>query len=164
LIAAYNPNKWEELADMIIDIHGTRLTKMNECGVEYQILSWTSPGAQGYSDQEEAEGLAKRANDYMSEQCKKNPQRFGGFASLSMHDPHQAAQELKRAVKELGLLGAMINDFQEAENGTKMLWYDQPEYDPFWAMVQELDGTCSIYLTYSSPRLYTSAFAHQASL
>jgi 2,3-dihydroxybenzoate decarboxylase len=56
-----------------------------------------------------------------------------------MHDPHQAAQELKRAVKELGLLGAILNDFQEAENGTKMLWYDQPEYDPFWAMVQELD-------------------------
>jgi 2,3-dihydroxybenzoate decarboxylase len=58
-----------------------------------------------------------------------------------MHDPKQAAQELKRAVTELGLLGCMLNDFQEAENGTKMLWYDQPEYDPFWEMVQELDGT-----------------------
>jgi 2,3-dihydroxybenzoate decarboxylase len=56
-----------------------------------------------------------------------------------MHDPHQAAQELKRAIKELGLYGVMLNDFQEAENGTKMLFYDQPEYDPFWAMVQELD-------------------------
>ena len=58
-----------------------------------------------------------------------------------MHDPNQAAQEARRAIKELGLKGIMLNDFQEAENGTKMLFYDQPEYDPFWAAVQELDGT-----------------------
>jgi predicted TIM-barrel fold metal-dependent hydrolase len=76
LISAYNPSKWEDLADMIIDIHGTRLQKMNECGCEYQMLSWTSPGAQGRSDQKEAERVARRANDYMSEQCKKNPKRY----------------------------------------------------------------------------------------
>jgi predicted TIM-barrel fold metal-dependent hydrolase len=44
----------------------------------------------------------------MAEQCKKNPKRFSGFASVSMHDPKQAAQELRRAVKELGLVGAMF--------------------------------------------------------
>jgi predicted TIM-barrel fold metal-dependent hydrolase len=60
--------------------------------------------------------------------------------SVSMHDPHQAAKELERAVKELGLLGVMLNDFQEAEDSSKMLWYDQPEYDPFWAKVEELDS------------------------
>jgi hypothetical protein len=31
-----------------------------------------------------------------------------------MHDPHQAAQELRRAVKELNMVGAMLNDFQSA--------------------------------------------------
>jgi 2,3-dihydroxybenzoate decarboxylase len=62
-----------------------------------------------------------------------------------MHDPKQAAEELKRAVKELGLLGAILNDFQEAENGTKSLYYDTPEYDVFWAMVQELDGKIDLY-------------------
>jgi len=112
---------------------------MDEVGCEHQILSWTSHGAQGYSDPKEAEAAARRANDYMSEQCKKNPKRFSGFASLSMHDPHQAAQELERAIKELGLVGVILNDFQEANNGTKMLFYDQPEYDPFWAKLQELD-------------------------
>jgi 2,3-dihydroxybenzoate decarboxylase len=48
-----------------------------------------------------------------------------------MHDPHQAAQELKRAVQELGLLGAILNDFQEADNGTRMIWYDTPGILPF---------------------------------
>lgn len=57
-----------------------------------------------------------------------------------MHDPKQAAQELKRAVTELGLLGAILNDFQEADNGTRAIYYDTPDFDPFWAMVQELDG------------------------
>ena len=69
--------------------------------------SLTSPGPQGVADKAKAEGLARRANDYMAEQCKKNPKRFSGFASVSMHDPKQAAQELRRAVKELGLVGVM---------------------------------------------------------
>jgi 2,3-dihydroxybenzoate decarboxylase len=67
----------------------------------------TSPGPQGVANKEEAEHLAKIANDYMAQQVKKNPKRFSGFASLSMHDPKQAAQELRRAVKELGLVGCM---------------------------------------------------------
>jgi predicted TIM-barrel fold metal-dependent hydrolase len=87
--------------------------------------------------------------------------RFGGFASVSMHDPNQAAQELKRAVRELGLLGVMLNDFQEAEKGTKMLWYDQPEYDPFWAMVQELDGKFLNCSSNNSTLLHSPSFADQ---
>ena len=73
----------------------------------------------------------------MAKEVAKNPKRFAGFCVLSMHDPHQAAQELRRSVTELGLKGAIINDFQSAgEDGETMLMYDQPEYDPFWAAVQ----------------------------
>jgi hypothetical protein len=62
---------------------------------------------------------------------------------------------LERAVKELGMLGVILNDFQEAENGTKMLWYDQPEYDVFWAKVEELDGiTLSSRIFNTSSLLY----------
>lgn len=54
-----------------------------------------------------------------------------------MHDPDQAAQELRRSIIELGLKGAIINDFQSAgADGETMLMYDQPEHDPFWAAVQ----------------------------
>jgi 2,3-dihydroxybenzoate decarboxylase len=68
----------------------------------------TSPGPQGLANKEEAEKLATRANEYMAEQCAKNPERFSGFASVSMHDPNQAATELRRAIKELGLVGVMF--------------------------------------------------------
>jgi predicted TIM-barrel fold metal-dependent hydrolase len=73
-----------------------------------------------------------------------------------MHDATQAAQELKRAVKELGLLGAILNDFQETENGTKALYYDGPDYDPFWAMVQELDGNRRVCSSNFSTCVYSS--------
>ena len=48
----------------------------------------------------------------MAKEVAKNPRRFAGFASLSMHDPHQAAAELRRAITELGLKGAILNDYQ----------------------------------------------------
>ena len=51
------------------------------------------------------EELAGVTNDWITEQVKMNPQRFGAFASLSMHHPAQAAKELCRVVTELGLVG-----------------------------------------------------------
>jgi len=57
-----------------------------------------------------------------------------------MHRPEQAAKELRRAVKELGLVGAILNDWQSTgEDGNGMLLYDGEEYDVFWKEVQELD-------------------------
>ena len=85
----------------------------------------------------------------MAMQCAKDPKRFVAFAALSMHDPKTAAEELKRAIQELGFKGALINDFQSAgEDGETMIHYDQPEWDVFWKMVQDLD-TGRLQLTHS---------------
>jgi 2,3-dihydroxybenzoate decarboxylase len=59
-----------------------------------------------------------------------------------MHDAQQAATELRRAVKELGFVGAILNDFQTVSHPSgpdTFKLYDQPEYDVFWSVVQELD-------------------------
>ena len=64
-----------------------------------------------------------------------------------MHDPAQAAKELKRAVTELGFLGAILNDFQTVSQSGKddtFKMYDQLEYDVFWKQVQDLD--CPVYI------------------
>jgi 2,3-dihydroxybenzoate decarboxylase len=57
-----------------------------------------------------------------------------------MHRPAQAAQELRRAVKELGLVGAILNDWQATSDfdGNGILLFDTPDFDPFWEVVQEL--------------------------
>lgn len=124
----------------LLDIHDERLKSMDAHGVEYMLLSLTSPGAQGETDPEKATSVARIANDYLAGEVKKNPEQFGALAALSMHNAQDATDELRRAVKELGMFGAMINDFQsKGANAEEKVYFDTPDYDPFWQTVQELD-------------------------
>lgn len=121
------------------DIHTTRLSKMDATGVEYMLLSLTSPGPQGEHDPAEAHNIAYNANDWLAGQVAQNPARFGGFASVSMHDPVQAAAEARRAVKELGMFGVMLNDYQVVTPGGEgKKYYDAEEYRVFWKEIAEL--------------------------
>lgn len=119
---------------------------MDENGVDMMVLSLSSPGPQGQADPNEAAKLATLANDRLSEEVMKDPTRFAGLASLSMHDPAQAGQELRRCFAEKqGFVGVILNDYQSSgEGGNKMLSYDQPEYDAFWKVAEELD--CPVYI------------------
>ncbi|KAH9204915.1 hypothetical protein DL95DRAFT_471058 [Leptodontidium sp. 2 PMI_412] len=129
------------LFDRLVDIHDMRLKDMDAHGVEYMVLSLTAPGPQGELDVSSAESMATNANNYLAGEVSKNPQRFGAFAALSMHRPDQAAAELTRAVEKLGMLGGMINDYQAAgtEENEQKIYYDTPDYDPFWSVVESLD-------------------------
>jgi hypothetical protein len=77
------PGREDELVSDLMDIHSQRLERMDKYGVEYMILSVTSPGAQGFGDKAEAEAFAKEANDYLSKEAAKNPKRFGAFCVRS---------------------------------------------------------------------------------
>jgi 2,3-dihydroxybenzoate decarboxylase len=101
------------LTKALLDIHGERLARMDATGVEYMLLSLTSVSVQGEPDAAKAKAMAVNANDWLAREVAKNPKRFGGLASIAMHDAKDAAAELRRAVKELGMFGAIINDFQE---------------------------------------------------
>ncbi|KAF8578083.1 amidohydrolase 2 [Ramaria rubella] len=113
---------------------------MDESGVDFMVLSCATPCIQGISDPVAAEAMAKTVNNQLAEAIANNTLRFGGFAALAMHNATTAAQELKRAVNELGFLGALLNDYQQSgpDNET-LLYYDQPEYDVFWQMVTDLE-------------------------
>jgi 2,3-dihydroxybenzoate decarboxylase len=137
----------------LLDIHGERLKSMDEHGVEYMLLSLTSPGAQGEADPEKAKSMAKVANDYLAGEVGKNPKRFGAVAALSMHSAQDAAEELRRAVNDLGMFGAMINDFQsKGANAEEKVYFDTPDYDPFWETVQELDVPIYFHPRYAIPQ------------
>lgn len=64
----------------IIDITDTRLSKMDEFGVGYQVLSYTAPGVQDLFDPKAAADLAKEVNDYAGKVIKGREDRFGAFA------------------------------------------------------------------------------------
>lgn len=125
-------------ADRLVDIHGERLAKMDEHGVAHTILSLTAPGIQDFDEPKAAAAAAREVNDWVYQQVQKNPKRFSAFASLSMHNPKDASDELRRTVKEYGFVGALVNDNQRLPND-EAAWYDQPEWDEFWATVTELD-------------------------
>lgn len=78
----------DELVQDLLDIHNQRLQRMDKYGVEYMVLSVTSPGAQGFGDKAESEAFATEANDYLTKEFKKNPKRFGalcvGFHATSL--------------------------------------------------------------------------------
>lgn len=98
-----------DLGANLLDVHGTRLQQMDENGVEFMVLSLVSAGPQGVADKEGAEKLARVANDALSQEVMKNPNRFGGMVSLSMHDPAQASEELRRCWNELqGFVGVIL--------------------------------------------------------
>ncbi|MGC2122882.1 MAG: amidohydrolase family protein, partial [Xanthobacteraceae bacterium] len=130
---------WQEVKARVLDIHDRRLREMDENGIELFLLSLNAPAVQAIPDKARAAEIARKANDYLAEQVQKRPDRFQGFAALAMQDPEIAARELERCVKELGFRGALVNGFSQVNDPDTILYYDLPQYRPFWATVERLD-------------------------
>jgi len=95
-------------------INDKRLKDMDEAGIDMQVISPVC-FQDGLVDPTEATALASLTNDDVYEITKKYPKRFAGFAGLACQDPDSAAKELERAVKQLGLKGAMIYSHVQGE-------------------------------------------------
>ena len=66
------------------------------------------PGLE-HSPAAKAVPVARAFNDRVAEAIAAHPDRFAGFAALPTADPAAAADELARAVGELGFKGALVN-------------------------------------------------------
>ncbi|MFL9998725.1 amidohydrolase family protein, partial [Paraburkholderia sediminicola] len=133
------PSYWVELKHRLLDIQDRRIDEMDRNGVELMILSLNAPTVQAMADTKAAYDLSRRANDFLAEQVARRPNRFKGFAALPMQSPELAASELERCVKELGFVGALVNGFSQVEGSDGVLYYDLPQFRPFWATVEALD-------------------------
>ena len=128
-----------ELRQRVLDVGSGRIAEMDRGGVEICILSHIAAGIQAIPSVSQATALSRRVNDYLAEHIAKYPKRLKGFASLPLQDPQAAAQELTRCVRELGFCGALVNGFSQIGEMDSAVFYDLPQYRPFWATVQELD-------------------------
>ncbi|KAJ7074686.1 amidohydrolase 2 [Mycena amicta] len=145
----------------LLDIHNQRLRAMDAAGVDFVVLSCANPCTQGIADQATAEAAARTFNDDLAAAISNNTLRFGGFATLAMHDPSVAAQELRRAVVELRFLGALLNDYQiSGPNNDTLLFYDQPAYDIFWETVTELDVPVYLHPRTNIKEIQTLLYGH----
>jgi 2,3-dihydroxybenzoate decarboxylase len=135
----FGAHVWPELSHRLTDFQDKRLRLMDEAGIEIMIASLNAPAVQAIPDVKRAVSVAREANDVLAAECAKRPDRFLGVAALAMQDPEEAARELERCVKELGFVGALVNGFSQVGEANSWVYYDLPQYRPFWAMVEKLD-------------------------
>jgi len=96
------------LLDQLCDLGEKRIADMDAAGIDVQVLSLTSPGAEQL-DVAEAMALAREANDRLADAIQGHPTRFAGFATLPTAAPDAAAAELERTICAYGFKGAAIN-------------------------------------------------------
>jgi 2,3-dihydroxybenzoate decarboxylase len=123
----------EDIRRRLPDFTELRLPEMDRTGVDVQVLSLTSPGVQMQPDTRLAVADAQTANDYLASVIARHPARFGGLAAVALQDPDAAAAELARAVTDLGLSGALVNDH------TLGHYLDEPQFESFWNELERLD-------------------------
>ena len=101
------PARRPGLKESLWEAGPARLARMDEAGVDVQVLSVPPPGTQNL-DAAEAVALARHANDFLAEHVSAQPNRFAAFATLPTPDPEAAATELQRSVTQLGMVGALV--------------------------------------------------------
>ena len=146
------PEVLRDLAARLVDFDGQRLEEMDRAGIDYTILSQTGPSVQGEESAQLAISSAAECNDFLAKQIARHPSRFGGFATLPMHTADAAARELTRTVKEFGFKCALVNGHTQGR------YYDDRAYDPFWAVLQELDVPLYLHPTACCSASYLTAF------
>jgi predicted TIM-barrel fold metal-dependent hydrolase len=137
-LAPGKPNPMELLSE----IGEKRFKSLDDAGVTVQVLSNSGPGPD-LMPGPTGTALAREVNDYLAEVIAKHPKRFAGFAALPMATQDACADELRRAVKDLKLVGAMIHGTCEGR------FLDHPSYDGLLAAAVELD--VPIYIHPSIP-------------
>ncbi len=134
------PGVGGDLGRVLSDIEDLRLPAMDRFGIERQVLSASSPSIQGLVDANEAVRLSSLFNDRLAEVVARHPTRFSGFAALPLQDPSAAARELERAVRDLGLSGALINGH------TNGLYLDHPSLRVVWETAEGLGVPISLHV------------------
>ena len=127
------------------DYGSGRIAEMDRHRIDMQILSCSNAPQDTPAEEEVA--LTKAANDKLADAVRRNPSRFGGFASLPWQHPEEAAQELTRSIKELGFVGAMLL----GRPGEVFL--DDARFEPVLAALNELRVPLYIHPGYPLPQV-----------
>ena len=120
----------------LMDLGAQRIKDMDEGGVTIQVVSH-NPAA-GFPKLE----ICQTANNQLHQAAKDAVNRFAGFALLPMNQPQDAVLELRRTVKELGFVGALVSNHAEGRS------FDDEFYWPVFECAQELDVPIYIHPTF----------------
>jgi aminocarboxymuconate-semialdehyde decarboxylase len=93
-----------------------RIKLLDDFGIDFQFLSMSPALWQFKADPGDGLAAAREFNNDIAEICRTYPKRFGGFAWLPLQDPKASADELGRAVTDLGMVGASVATHVNGEN------------------------------------------------
>jgi len=137
----------------LFDLGEGRIADMDANNITMQILSNTSAQV---ADASQAVEACRIANDDLAKAIQTYPDRFAGFAALPTAVPEACAEELRRAVKELGFVGAQIS------GRTNDKFLDDKCYEPLLEMAEKLSAP--IYLHPGVPPIEVQKACYQGGL
>ena len=119
---------------------GEHIRDMKTDGVSAEIL-YPSQGLFYFRvpDPELMSAIFRTYNDWLVDFCSTHPKQLKGIAMINLDDVEDGMRELSRTAK-MGMAGAMISEYPPEERR-----YDLPEYEPFWALAQDLDMPLSLH-------------------
>jgi predicted TIM-barrel fold metal-dependent hydrolase len=138
--------------ELLPEIGEKRLKSMDDAGISTQVLSNSGPGPDLMPGQAGVD-LAREVNDYLAEVVSKNSKRFAGFAALPMASPDACGAELKRAVKDLKLVGAMIHGSSDGK------FLDHPSFDGLLSAAEEVDMPIYIHPSIPTPNVFEAYYS-----
>jgi len=138
--------------ELLPEVGEKRLKSLDDAGITQQVLSNSGAGPDLVPGQAGAD-LAREVNDYIAGVVAKNPKRFAGFAALPMATQDACGNELRRAVKDLKLVGAMIHGTCEGR------FLDHPSYDGLLAAAVELDVPIYIHPSVPMPSVFDAYYS-----
>ena len=133
---------------------------LEKTGLEYTVLYPTAGLAYGQiAFPDWAAAYARAYNDWLAAKYLQASPRFQGVALIPMQDVPSAVEELRRAVKELGMVGAMLpSNGLEKHLGAEQYW-------PIYEEAEKLDcvlavhGGCYGNLGFNSFRVFPATRA-----
>ena len=109
-----------------------RLERMDEMGVDVQVLSLNPIFFRHYLDADNAVEASRSVNDEIAGFIERWPTRFAGYGALPMQDPGRAIAELERVMAIDGMIGACVGTHVDGAN------WDEPHLFPVLEAAQEL--------------------------
>lgn len=105
---------------------------MRTRGIDLSVVSLAPSLFYYWIDAAPAAAFARMANDSLAKAVVESGGKLFGLATLPMQDPEGAAVELRRAVEELGMVGAQIGTTMEDD------YVDRDRFLPVWEAANEL--------------------------
>lgn len=117
--------------DLLMTDTTARIAAMDEQGLDVAALSinpyWYHAGRDAAAE------LIRIQNEALAGICAATPDRFVAFATIAPQHPDLAVEQIRHAVKTLGLRGVSVGCSVEGEE------LADPRFHPVWAACEDLD-------------------------